>query len=348
MSVRLAVAGMGMIGPRHAEAINIAKGVCLAAIVDPGDIGITEAERFGVPRFRSLCELLASGTADGVIVSTPNQVHVENALECLDAGMPTLIEKPLATTLADAKRIVAAQACAKIPLLVGHHRRHAPVVAVAKQAVESGAIGIITTAHAITWFFKPDDYFKDPWRSKKGAGVVYMNLIHDIDMLRHFCGDVSTVFAMESNLIRKNEVEETAVIALRFKSGALATINVSDSTVSPNSWEMTARENQTYPATDETCYQIGGTHGMISLPNLAIWQNVEKRSWFEPLKVTKPLYALDAPLVHQVEHFAAVIRGEAVPLVDANEGLKNQQVIEAVKSSAASGQTITLNQEQHQ
>ena len=340
--IRLAVAGMGMIGPRHAEAIRIADGTTLTAIVDPSDIGATEAARFGVPHYRSLSDLFDAKCADGVILSTPNHIHVENALDCIAAKMPALIEKPLATDLAGAQQITDAGEAANVPLLTGHHRRYSPMVAKAKEIIDAGELGQLTTVHAVTWFFKPDDYFKDAWRTRKGAGVVYMNLIHDIDLLRHFCGDVDTVFAMDSNRIRGNEVEESAVITLRFQSGTLATVNVSDATLAPFSWEMTARENPAYPATDEACYQIGGTHGTLSLPNLALWSNPGKRSWFEPLQVTKPIHDFEAPLIRQIKHFAAVIRGDEAPLVSAQEGLKNQQVIEAVKTSAATGTPIQL------
>ncbi|MGB5557907.1 MAG: Gfo/Idh/MocA family oxidoreductase [Paracoccaceae bacterium] len=342
MTVRIAVAGAGLIGRRHAEAVSAAKGVTLAAIVDPGEVGAEVADLYRVPHLRSLTDLIETTRPDGIILATPNQVHVENALECIAAGLPALVEKPLAIDLDGAERIVAAGKAANVRLLTGHHRRHNPLIARAKTVIDAGTLGQIITVQATTWFYKPDEYFNVDWRREKGAGPVYLNLIHDIDLLRHFCGEVVSVHAMESNAVRGNEVEETAVVLLRFASGALGTLNVSDTVVAPWSWELTARENPAYPATTENCYLIGGTRASLSLPNLSVWTNADKRSWWEPISATKLMFDFEDPLIRQARQFAAVIRGDEDPLVSAEEGLKNLRVIEAVKSSAGNGRTITL------
>lgn len=342
MSIRIAVAGAGLVGRRHAHAISIAAGVSLSAIADPEQSGADIANLYGANYYTTLDELIDKDKPDGIILATPNQLHVENALSCIAAGIPALVEKPLATDLPGAQKIVSAGRRADVAVLTGHHRRYNPLITRAKDAIEEGLIGQITAAQATTWFYKPDDYFDVDWRRRKGAGPVYINLIHDIDMLRHLCGDVQSVHAMESNLVRGNEVEDTAVLLLKFKSGALGTVSVSDTIASPWSWELTARENPVYPATSELCYQIGGTLGSLSLPNLALWTHPGSRSWWEPISSTKLTFDFEDPLVSQVSHFAAVIRGDELPLVTAEEGLKNQQVIEAVKKSAASGETIDL------
>lgn len=342
MSIRIAVAGAGLVGRRHAQAISVAEGVLLSAIADPAPSGCDIADLYGASYYPTLDELIDKDRPDGIILATPNLLHVETALSCIAAGIPALVEKPLATDLSGAQKIVSAARSAGIAVLTGHHRRYNPLIARAKAAIDEGLLGQITAAQGTTWFYKPDDYFDMDWRRRQGAGPVYINLIHDIDMLRHLCGDVESVHAMESNQVRGNEVEDTAVLLLKFKSGALGTVSVSDTIASPWSWELTARENPVYPATTELCYQIGGTLGSLSLPNLALWSHPGKRSWWEPISATKLTFDFEDPLVSQVRHFAAVIRGEAQPLVTAEEGLKNQQVIEAVKESAASGVTINL------
>ncbi len=343
MNVRVAVVGAGLIGRRHADAIAVTKGVTLASVVDPSPTGSQVAEVHGSQHYCALDEMIRKDRPDCVILATPNHLHVEMVIECVAAKLPTLVEKPLATDLDGAERIVAVGKAAAIPLLTGHHRRHNPLIARAKAYIEDGGLGRITAVQATTWLCKPDDYFDMDWRRKKGAGPVYINLIHDIDMLRHLCGEVISVHAMESSAIRNNEVEDTAVILLKFASGALCTVNLSDTVVAPWSWELTARENPMYPATSEACYMIGGTHGSMSLPNLAVWTNQDQRSWSEPISATKLLFDFEDPLVRQVRQFAAVVRGDEEPLVSAEEGLRNQQVIEAVKTSAATGQTVALN-----
>jgi predicted dehydrogenase len=344
MTVRIAVIGAGLIGARHAAAVAAAPGVSLSGIADPSAAGQAVAKAQDVPWYRSLGELIEADRPDGVILATPNQMHVEGALVCVAAGLPAIIEKPLAIDLAGAERIVTAAAAAGVALAVGHHRRHNPLIARAKEVIADGKLGQITAVQGTTWFYKPDEYFEADWRRHKGAGPVYLNLIHDIDLLRYLCGEIASVHAMESNSVRHNEVEETAVILLRFESGALGTVNVSDTVVAPWSWELTAHENAAYPATSETCYWIGGTHGSLSLPNLSLWAHEGRRSWWEPLGETRFPHSPENPLVRQVSQFAAVIRGEEPPLVPVDEGLRNQQVIEAVKQSAARGATVALDQ----
>ena len=279
---------------------------------------------------------------DGVVLATPNQLHLENALQCIDAGLPTLIEKPLASDLDSAARIVAAANSANVLVLTGHHRRHNPLIARAKATIDDGDLGRITTVQGTAWLHKPDDYFDADWRTQKGAGPVYINLIHDIDLLRHLCGEIASVCAMESNDVRGNAVEDSAAILLRFANGALGTFSISDTVVAPWSWELTARENPVYPATSEACYLIGGTHGSLSLPNLALWSNPNKRSWWEPISATRLIHNFEDPFICQMRQFAAGICGNTALLVTAEDGFRNQKVIEAVKKSAINGIAVTL------
>ena len=340
--ISIAIAGAGLIGSRHAAAVLASGAARLHAIVDPAEAGGTLAARLGVPWYPSLDDLFAQGKPDGVILATPNQAHVEGGLACVAAGVPVLVEKPFATDVASGERLVAAAEAAGVAVLTGHHRRHNPLIQRARAEIDSGAIGQIVSVNATTWFFKPDDYFDVDWRRRKGAGPVFLNLIHDIDLMHYLCGAVTTVHALESNAIRGNAVEETAVITVRFESGALGTLNVSDTIVAPWSWELTARENPAYPPTTEPCYLIGGTHGSLELPGLRLWRNRATRSWWEPIDATQLPFGFDDPLVLQVRQFAAVIRGDAPPLVSGRDGLRALRVIEAVKQSAATGQTVGI------
>ena len=342
-NIRIAVAGAGLIGKRHVTALMAAQDVDLACIVDPSDEGRGFAQQQGIAWFSSLSEMFDQSSVDGVILATPNQIHAVGALECIARNCPVLIEKPICSNVADAEKLVAAANVAGVPMLTGHHRRHNGLVQKAKSIIDTGTLGTIVSVQGTCWLHKPDDYFDVEWRRKPGAGPVFLNLIHDIDLIRHFCGDVASVHALESNIVRGNEVEETAVIMLRFVGGALGTISVSDTVVAPWSWELTARENPAYPATAESCYLIGGTNGSLSLPNLTLWQNQGQRSWWNPLSGTKIPFDLDDPLVAQALQFAAVIRGEEEPLVSGEEGLKTLRVVEAVKHSAATGETVNFS-----
>ncbi len=354
-AVSLAVAGAGLVGRRHVEAIAASLGVAeLHSIVDPSPAAQDYARDLGIAWSADLSSVLGDNRtgnkADGVILATPNALHVSQGLDCVAAGVPVLVEKPVAVDVASAGELVVAGEAAAVPILVGHHRRHNPLIAAAKAQIDAGALGEIVAVQGTCWLMKPDDYFDTPWRREPGAGPVLVNLIHDIDLLRHLCGEIVSVHALETSTIRGHAVEETAVALLRFAGGALGTITLSDTIVAPWSWELTAEENPHYPATGQACYQIGGTLASLELPSLKIWRNPGVRSWREPITATpiarETSKALSGdpiaadPLVRQIVHFAAVIRGEAQPLVSGREGLKTLAVIEAIKQSARSGETV--------
>ena len=98
--VRIAVAGAGLIGKRHIEEIDASDSAVLASIVDPGPAGPELAHRYGVPSYPSLAELFARDKPDGLILATPNQMHVAGGLECVEAGVPVIVEKPIGDTVA--------------------------------------------------------------------------------------------------------------------------------------------------------------------------------------------------------------------------------------------------------
>ncbi|MDX2155761.1 MAG: Gfo/Idh/MocA family oxidoreductase, partial [Hyphomicrobiaceae bacterium] len=295
------------------------------------------------PWHRSLEGLLAQDRPDGMILATPNQLHVEHGLDCIAAEVPVLIEKPIAADVADGRRLVEAAERTGVPVLVGHHRRHNPLVAAARRAIAEGRLGTIVAVQASCWFYKPDGYFDVAWRRQPGAGPVFINLIHDIDTLRFLCGETETVQAMESAATRRHDVEDSAAILIRFRSGAIATVTVSDTIVAPWSWELTAAENPAYPATGEPCYRIGGTQGSLSLPDLGLWIYEGERSWWEPIRREAIAATASDPLALQLTHFLRVIRGDEAPLVSARDGLETLRVVAAVKQSAGSGALVRLD-----
>lgn len=339
---RIAVVGAGAIGQRHCQAIGTAGGVRLSAIVDPDQAARDFAAALDAEWFSSLDRMIAAGAADGVLLATPNRLHAEGAGACIAARLPVLIEKPVFTDPVQGSDILSRAEASGVPVAAGHHRRHNPLIARAKEVITQGRLGRIVTVQCTTWFMKPDEYFDVEWRRRKGAGPVYLNLIHDIDLLMHLCGPVTEIRAIASNAIRGNEVEDSAVILLRFGNGALGTVNVSDTVVAPWSWELTARENPAYPPTGQSCYLIGGTLGSLSLPNLSLWSCPGKSSWHEPLSQTRLTFGFDDPLVCQAAQFGRVIRGEEPPLVTGRDGLAALRVVQAIRTASATGQPVTI------
>jgi predicted dehydrogenase len=208
--------------------------------------------------------------------------------------------------------------------------------------VNSGRLGKILTINGQFWLMKPDDYFDVSWRRQKGAGPLLLNLVHDVDLFRYLCHEVVAVQAQTSNIMRGNEVEETAVILLEFASGVLGTVNVSDSVVAPWSWEMTTGENPVYPQQDQSCYQLAGTHGSLTIPQLEVWSNPGERSWWEPLVRERVPVVQEDPLKLQIQHFCEVIRGSAQPIVSGRDGLNTLKVINAVFKAAETGNKVRI------
>ncbi len=340
---RLAIVGLGLVGQRHATAIGSVADVELVAVVDQSESAQSMAVEFGVPCFADMLEMIASLNPDGVILATPTRLHSEQALACIEAGIPVLVEKPLSDDLISAQELVGAAKAADVTVLVGHHRRHNPIIKKAHSMIAEGSIGKVRAVHASCWFYKPDDYFdKAPWRKLKGAGPISVNLVHDVDLIRHLCGEVVTVQAHAASSERGFENEDVAGALLQFENGAIGTITVSDSIVAPWSWEMTSKEYPIYPATDQSSYMIGGSEGSLSIPDLTLWTHPGGRDWWSPISATAMPGDTSDPLVNQIAHFAQVISGTSEPLVSGEEGLRTLQVVDAIQRSSETGETIRL------
>ncbi len=344
---RIAVAGAGLIGQAHIRVLQASARCALSAVVDPSPAAAAVAAQAGVPLFSSLGELLASDRPDGVVLATPNPLHVPQALQCIAAGLPVLLEKPVATTVAEGQTLVNAAERSGVPVLIGHHRAHSPIMAKARQVVQSGQLGRLVSVMGSATFFKPDAYFESsPWRREAGGGPILINLIHEVHNLRMLCGEIVAVQAFGSNAIRGFAVEDTVAINLRFASGALGSFMLSDTAACPRSWEQTSQENPAYTHyDDEDCYVLAGTLGSLSVPTMRLktYPRDEDRSWWKAFEVGTVGLVRDDPLKHQMEHFGAVVRGEAHPLVTAHDGLQNLKVTEAIAGAAATGRVVEWN-----
>ncbi|HEV8503532.1 MAG TPA: Gfo/Idh/MocA family oxidoreductase [Casimicrobiaceae bacterium] len=343
--VRIAVAGAGLIGLRHIEEIDRSRSSVLAAIVDPSPKAVEVAAREGVPLLPTLRALFDAQRPDGVILATPNALHVEQGLECVAAGVPALVEKPIGHTYAEGLRLCDAAERAHAKLLVGHHRRHSPILHKAVAIVQSGVLGALVGVMGSAVFHKPDDYFEGAyaWRRAPGGGPILINLIHEIGNLRAMVGEIVAVQAFASNATRGFDVEDTVAISLCFAQGALGTFLLSDTAASPKSWEQTSGENKAYAHYgEEDAYTLIGTRGSLAVPTmrLHLYDRDADRSWFKPFRTQTETLVHEDPLANQIEHFAAVIRGEAEPLVTCRDGLQNLRVVDAIAEAARTGCSV--------
>lgn len=343
--VRIAVAGAGLIGRDHIKRVAESDCASLCAVIDPAPAGAELAALHGAPHFADLAEALRSTKAQGVILATPNTLHVPQGLLAVGLGVPALVEKPFADTLEAGETLVAAAAAAGVPLLVGHHRRHSPLMRRAKETIASGVLGRLVAINGMYWFRKPDaGYFDGPgaWRKAPGGGPILINLIHFIDDMRNLVGDIDSVQAMAANAARGFAVEDTAAVVLRFRNGALGTINLSDSAAAPWSWEMTSAEQKWYPATAENYLFVAGTKGSLGLPKQDFWHYEGEPHWFKPLALTSARLPEEDPLVNQIRNFCEVILGKAEPVASGAEGLATLRATLAVKRAAETGEIVRL------
>jgi predicted dehydrogenase len=349
-ALKIAIAGAGVIGRRHMELIHESPLCALVALVDPAPAAAEAARAAGVPLYASLPELFAAQRPDGVIIATPNPLHVDNALACVDAGVAALVEKPVADNVADGVRLAAAVERSRARVLVGHHRAHSPILAKAREIIREGTLGALVAVTGSAMFYKPASYYDDaPWRRQPGGGPILINLIHEIGNLRSLAGEIVAVQAFASSATRGYPVEDTVAINLRFASGALGSFMLSDTAASARSWEQTSQENKAYASyPDEDCYVVVGTRGSLAVPTmrLKVYERDEDRSWWKPFRTAVAGVERSDPLAHQLAHFCAVIRGEAKPLVNVRDGLQNLRVTEAIAEAARTCKVISTVREE--
>jgi predicted dehydrogenase len=345
--LRIGIIGAGFMGRRHAGFVAAEPATELTAVADPFSKDL--ARDSGVPHFTDHRDLLASGLVDAVIIANPNAAHVATAVDCLNAGLPALLEKPVATSLAEVRELSLAQQQSSTPILVGHHRRHHPAVAAARRVIADGGLGRLVAVSGMWLARKADSYFDADWRRRKGAGVMLINLVHDLDLLRFICGEITSVQARVSNSVRGFDVEDTASLVLEFDGGALGSFIVSDAAVSPWGWDQATEDDPAFPYFPGTnCYSIAGTEGSLSFPQLAHYRHAGthreagRADWNHPLSVSYEARNPGDSYTNQLRHFAAVVRGAEQPLVTVDDAGRTLALIEAAQRASETGGAVAI------
>lgn len=341
--VKIAVIGAGLIGREHCQLIADAAGATLAGIADNGPAGQFIADKFKVPLFDDYRQMLDQLRPDGAIVALPNQLHAAAGIACAERHIPCLVEKPVTDTLANARALVAAGARYDVPLLVGHHRRHSPDISGARALIAKGEIGPLMTVNGMWWAKKPDDYFNIAWRREPGGGPILINLIHEIDSLRFIAGEIAEVYAFTGHQARGAAVEDTAAVTLRFANGALGSFVISDAVPSPYTWEFTSGHALYFPSQPGDHLWFGGRAGSLAVPSLTRWAHADiDQSWHDPIIAAAQAKDATSPYVGQLKHFMAVIRGQADPLIDADDAMRTLAVTLAVERSGRDGRPVPM------
>lgn len=325
---RIVVVGAGLIGSRHIRAVRQSPDCGLAAVVETDR---ARAEGLGVPVYGRIEDVRE--TADAAIIASPTPMHPDHVRAAAARGWAVLIEKPVAGTLEAADALIETVRAARIPSLVGHHRRHHQSVARLREIVRGGRIGKPVLASMIWAMKKPDAYFRGNWRTGADGSPVMINAVHDIDLLRFLFGEVTEVAAVGGAPVRGAERVESGAAALRFDSGVSATLAFADTTPSPWGFEAGTGENPNIARTGQNMLWIAGTEGAVAFPSLHVWSGAA--DWSEAPDSARDGVPATDPLAAQLRHFLDVAAGRAAPLIDAGDARRTLAVALEIEAALA-------------
>jgi predicted dehydrogenase len=343
--LKIAIAGYGAIGKRHAEIVVADKNCELVGVSGRTTRYKEAAEKQGIPFFTNFRKMLQETRPDGLIDSTPTPEHLSIGLECAKHGVHLLVEKPITQTIGEGKQLIEAAQRAGIKLLVGHYRRHSSYYQKALRLIAEGTLGELRLVASQWTVQKPDSYYDEPWRAQAGQGPLTTNLVHDMDALRFMCGEIESVYAYTSSAARQLPFVDTLAAVVRFQSGAFATVAMSDSVPAPWAYEITAGEDPGFPHNNENVLRIMGSKATLCVPQMDFWSHPEGRrlGWRGKIEHKKvPIEPGDA-LARQLTHFCRVMRGEEKPLISGEDGLHSLAAVLALSASAERNAPISPN-----
>lgn len=337
--IRFALIGCGRIAANHFEALRQHHdraqlvGVC---DVDPRAldraVGATGAEAY-----TSLETMLRDCAADAFIVTTPSGLHPEQSIRIAQAGRHVVTEKPMATRWDDGKRMVAAADAAGVRLFVVKQNRRNATLQLLKRAVDKKRFGRIYMVNLNVFWTRPPEYYRSAgWRGTwEFDGGAFMNQAsHYVDLIDWIVGPVESLQAYTATLARDIEVEDTGVISLRWRNGALGSMNVT---------------MLTYPRNLEGSITVLGEHGTVRIGGVAV-NEIQQWEFATPdpddalvadaSYQTTSVYGFGHPLYY--DNVIRVLRGEAEPETDGREGLKSLEVLVAAYMSARDGRRVAL------
>ena len=289
-----------------------------------------------VPGYTQLQELLSKEQPDLVALFTPSGLHPEQAITAARHGVHVMTEKPMATRSQDGVRMVKACDEAGVHLFVVKQNRRNATLQLLKRAIDEKRFGKIHLVHLNVFWSRPQDYYDQAeWRGTwEFDGSAFMNQAsHYVDLLDCLIGPVDKVQAMVSTT-RDIEVEDTGVLNVRWRTGALGSMSVT---------------MLTYPKNLEGSITILGEHGSVRIGGVAVndiqlWDFAEPCDYDEQIKAanyeTTSVYGFGHPLYY--ENVIDSLRGEAEPETDGREGLKSLELLIAAYLSARDGRTVSL------
>ncbi|WDR01372.1 Gfo/Idh/MocA family oxidoreductase [Devosia algicola] len=337
--IRFALIGCGRIAQNHFGALQTHSDN--AEIVDVCDINEDAAGAAGnltrAKTWTNLNDMLANSAADIVIVTTPSGIHAEQAMTIARSGKHVVSEKPMATRWEDGLAMVKVCDDAAVRLFVVKQNRRNATLQLLKNAVEQGRFGKIYMVNINVFWTRPQDYYDAAkWRGTwEFDGGAFMNQAsHYVDLLDWIVGPIESLCADTATLARKIEAEDTGVVSIRWRSGALGSMNVT---------------MLTYPKNLEGSITILGEKGTVRIGGVAVNQ-IEHWAFETPhaddAKVadasyaTTSVYGFGHPLYYA--NVIDVLRGHAEPETDGRAGLRSLEVLTGIYRSARDGKRVHL------
>ncbi|ENM5767572.1 Gfo/Idh/MocA family oxidoreductase [Vibrio mimicus] len=333
--IKFAVVGLNH-GKKHAVSIMNIKGCELVATCTRTEV-LGHSRLENINNYTNHEELILCEEIDALIVSAPHQYTLDIFKKACVKVKYIFLEKPVANTVKDIEGIKNLADKYSVKVLIGHHRRFSSAIEKLRSIVESKELGDIVAFNCLWCLKKHTGYYQEEesnWKidPNNGGGPLFINGIHEIDMLRYIFGEISDVHSFVRSNFRKNKVEDSAVAVLKFKNGVIGNLLISDVTPSPFSYEKTIDENKAFPISDVSFLQLFGTKKTLSFPEYKVYSTSEHDSWFDEVcqtKLEKPIN-ID-PLYEEMKHFVDVIRAGSEPKVTLDDAIYNLQVIEMIK-----------------
>jgi UDP-N-acetyl-2-amino-2-deoxyglucuronate dehydrogenase len=337
--IKVALIGCGRIAQKHFDAIKAHdSNLELVAVCETNRTRLDEIQQqHHVQGFQNYNDLLIESDADMVILCTPSGLHPEQTVSAARAGKHIMTEKPMATRWQDALAMVKACDEARKRLFVVKQNRRNATLQLLKRAVEEKRFGRIYMVHLNVFWTRPQAYYdQGKWRGTwELDGGAFMNQAsHYVDLLEWLIGPIADVQAMTGTLARDIEVEDTGVMNVRWRNGALGSMAVT---------------MLTYPRNYEGSITIIGEKGTARVGGVAVndiqtWEFDEEKDYDAQVKEanyqTTSVYGFGHPLYYK--NVIDVLRGEAEPETDGREGLKSVEVLIAAYLSARDGKTVSL------
>ncbi len=337
--VRFALAGCGRIANSHFEAMQQHGERCeLTDVCDVDPLALQVAvEKTGARGHASYAAMLAESVADCVVLATPSGLHSRQAMQAALAGKDVMTEKPMATRWTDGLAMVRACDDAGARLFVVKQNRRNRTLQLLKRAVDEGRFGRLYMVNVNVFWTRPQAYYDSAaWRGTwEFDGGAFMNQAsHYVDLLDWICGPVESVMAYTGTLARNIEVEDTGVAALKWRNGAMGSINVT---------------MLTYPKNLEGSITILGEKGSVRVGGVAVNQ-IEHWAFDQPHEMdgevndasyqTSSVYGYGHPLYY--DNVLGTLLGQAQPETDGREGLKSLELLIALYMSARDGKRVSL------